>query len=130
VNAPDIDAYAVLGLPRGATLEEITARYRTLAQSAHPDRPGGDGARMTLLNQAYDLLRERVTEAQDPTLEKIKALVSGKSVQEIRRVRDDIRTHIRSFEQRGFDGRYAGALNDPRLARHRRELAYLDGLLA
>lgn len=60
----------------------------------------------------------------------IKQLVDGRPFAEIIRVRDEIKQHIRSFEERRHDGMYGGALNDPRLARHRAELIYLESLLA
>lgn len=40
---PDIDPYAVLGVPEHATAEEIKTAYRRLARRFHPDRnPGAD----------------------------------------------------------------------------------------
>jgi len=35
---PGGDAWAVLGVPRGATREEVTAAYRDLMKRYHPDR--------------------------------------------------------------------------------------------
>ena len=54
-----MDPYAVLGLPPGATPEQVTATYRDLAKRWHPDRGGGHDAerRMAEINGAYDLLR-------------------------------------------------------------------------
>ena len=54
-----MDPHAVLGLPPGATPEQVTATYRELAKRWHPDRGGGREAerRMAEINAAYDLLR-------------------------------------------------------------------------
>lgn len=46
-------AFAVLGLPLAATVDEIKAAYRRKAINAHPDR-GGDHAVMVRLNAAYE----------------------------------------------------------------------------
>ncbi len=48
--------YAVLGVGKDATLEEIKAAYRQLAQRWHPDRPDGDGERFKAIAAAYDVL--------------------------------------------------------------------------
>ncbi|MBA7707934.1 Chaperone protein DnaJ [subsurface metagenome] len=47
------DAYAVLGLPRTASLEEVKRNYKHLAAVFHPDKGGYDEA-MKLLNRAYE----------------------------------------------------------------------------
>jgi hypothetical protein len=54
-----MDPHAVLGLPPGATPEQVAATYRELAKRWHPDRNGGAAAerRMAEINAAYDLLR-------------------------------------------------------------------------
>lgn len=52
------DHWDTLGLQRGASADEVTRRYRQLAQDAHPDRGGSDAA-MAALNAARDAaLRE------------------------------------------------------------------------
>jgi DnaJ domain len=54
-----MDPHAVLGLPPGATPEQVAATYRELAKRWHPDRNRGAAAerRMAEINAAYDLLR-------------------------------------------------------------------------
>jgi DnaJ-like protein len=54
-----MDPHAVLGLPHGATPEEVAAAYRELAKRWHPDRNSGAAAeqRMAEINGAYELLR-------------------------------------------------------------------------
>ena len=49
---PLADAYAVLGLPDMASLEEVKRNYKRLAAVFHPDK-GGYQEAMVLLNRAY-----------------------------------------------------------------------------
>jgi len=53
---PLADAYAVLGLPQTATLEEVKRNYKRLAAVFHPDK-GGYKEAMVLLNNAYDEIK-------------------------------------------------------------------------
>ena len=48
-------ALSVLGLPPGATRQQIKRRYRALAKKHHPDR-GGDQRQMQRIIAAYELL--------------------------------------------------------------------------
>lgn len=53
------DPYAVLGVPRTASKEEIKKAYRTLAKKYHPDLHPNDAAaaeKMNEINQAYDMI--------------------------------------------------------------------------
>ena len=60
-----MDPYEVLGVTPQATLGEVTAAYRTMAQIFHPDRFAGAPEnvrseaerRMVALNQAYSMIR-------------------------------------------------------------------------
>ncbi len=53
-----MDPHAVLGLDRGASLDEAARAYRKLAKRHHPDRAGSEGERrMAELNVAYEMLR-------------------------------------------------------------------------
>lgn len=56
---PEIDPYAVLGVPRSATREEIARAYRTLAKRLHPDA-GTDAASvaMSRVNEAWQILSD------------------------------------------------------------------------
>jgi hypothetical protein len=53
------DPFAVLGVRRDASPEEVASAYRRLAKRWHPDRSGDRRAlgRMAEINAAYDLLR-------------------------------------------------------------------------
>lgn len=50
---PLADAYAILGLPQTASLEEVKKNYKGLAAVFHPDK-GGYKEAMVLLNNAYE----------------------------------------------------------------------------
>jgi len=50
------NAYAVLGLPQTASLEEVKRNYRRLALIFHPDMGGNDDA-MKLLNEAHEVIK-------------------------------------------------------------------------
>jgi len=49
-------AYAMLGLPQTASLEEVNRNYKRLAAVFHPDKGGYDEA-MKLLNRAYEQIQ-------------------------------------------------------------------------
>jgi len=55
---PLADAYAVLGLPQTASLEEVKRNYKNLAVIFHPDKPSGYQEAMVLLNKAYSRIKK------------------------------------------------------------------------
>lgn len=46
-------AYAILGLPKDAPIDEVKSRYRVLAKLYHPDMPGGYDEAFKILDRAY-----------------------------------------------------------------------------
>lgn len=52
-----MDYYNVLGVPRGASSEDIKKAYRKLAAVHHPDR-GGDTQQFQQLQEAYATLSD------------------------------------------------------------------------
>jgi len=58
-----MDYYKILGVPRGATEDEIKKAYRKLAMTHHPDR-GGDEEAFKKIKEAYEKLTSSDAYAQ------------------------------------------------------------------
>lgn len=58
------DYYHILGVGKTASEEEIKKAYRKLAHQYHPDKPGGDEKKFKEINEAYQILSDRVKRAQ------------------------------------------------------------------
>lgn len=52
------DYYQILGIPKGASKEEIKKAFRKLAHKYHPDKGGGDETKFKELNEAYQVLSD------------------------------------------------------------------------
>lgn len=52
------DYYEVLGIPKGASADEIKKAFRKLAVKYHPDKEGGDEAKFKEINEAYEVLKD------------------------------------------------------------------------
>jgi len=65
----NVEPYGVLGLPHGASLEEVRRAFRRLAQASHPDTNGPSGVdRFISVQGAYEAItRERQGAAYGPT---------------------------------------------------------------
>lgn len=50
------NAYQVLGVSRWDGKAQIKAAYRQMVKQYHPDA-GGDGTKIVLINEAYNLLK-------------------------------------------------------------------------
>jgi len=59
-----MDYYAVLGLPKNASQEQIKKQYRKLSLECHPDRPGGNANKFKELNEAYETLSDESKRTQ------------------------------------------------------------------
>ena len=58
------NAYETLGVPKGASDEEIKRAYRKLAAQHHPDKQGGDTAKFQEIQSAYETLSDPVKRQQ------------------------------------------------------------------
>jgi curved DNA-binding protein CbpA len=65
MNTTTLDPYATLGIPRGASEQQVRQAYRRLAKRYHPDlHPTVDATeRMQRVNQAWELLSSPVRRA-------------------------------------------------------------------
>jgi curved DNA-binding protein CbpA len=53
-----MNPYDVLGVPKDADEAAVKKAFRRKARESHPDRAGGSGERMALVNRAYDVLSD------------------------------------------------------------------------
>ena len=58
------DYYAILGVPRQASRDEIKKAFHKLAHKYHPDKKGGDEIKFKEVNEAYQILSDDRKRAQ------------------------------------------------------------------
>lgn len=58
------DYYKVLGVPKGASKDEIKKAFHKLAHKYHPDKAGGDEARFKEASEAYSVLSDEKKRAE------------------------------------------------------------------
>jgi molecular chaperone DnaJ len=56
--------YEILGVPKGASADEIKKAFRTLAHKYHPDKKTGDTEKFKELNEAYSVLSNEKKRAE------------------------------------------------------------------
>lgn len=61
------DYYEVLGVPKGASDDEIKSAFRKLAHKYHPDKKGGDEAKFKEVSEAYAVLSDKKRRAEYDT---------------------------------------------------------------
>lgn len=58
------DYYEILGVPRGASEEDVKKAYRKLAHLHHPDKTGGTDTKFKEINEAYQVLGNKEKRSQ------------------------------------------------------------------
>lgn len=58
------DYYAILGVERSASADDIKRAYRKLAHQHHPDKSGGNEEKFKKINEAYQILSDEKKKAQ------------------------------------------------------------------
>ncbi|HXY68079.1 MAG TPA: DnaJ domain-containing protein, partial [Gemmatimonadales bacterium] len=77
---PEKDFYAVLGVPSGATQDQVKRAYRKLAKKWHPDANPGDksaGERFKGITEAYSVLSDPQKRKQYDQLRRYGAFGGG-----------------------------------------------------
>lgn len=64
MSAAGPDLYALLGVERTATEEDLKKAYKRAALVAHPDKPGGSKEKFQAVNEAYTVLSNREARAE------------------------------------------------------------------
>jgi curved DNA-binding protein CbpA len=70
------DLYAILGVSRAATSQEIQTAYRELAKSLHPDKNPHGTALMAEVNAAYAILKDPAKRRRYDLESKVKPFVA------------------------------------------------------
>lgn len=77
-----VDYYAVLGVPKSASTDEIKRAYRKLATRHHPDR-AGSGDKIVLINEAYATLKDANSRAKYDAYHAVYFSVVGKTAHKV-----------------------------------------------
>lgn len=117
------DYYAVLGVQRHASADEIKKAFRRLTKEWHPDRHPGDETareRYTLINQAYGTLSDATARARYDTAQRMQAGMELTQNFDVRSARDllsnvfgDVFGSRRNKRRRGRDLRYTLTIGLP-----------------
>ena len=108
--------YDILGVPTGASQNEIREAYRKLAMKLHPDRPNGDAEAFLPVQTAYDVLGDKKKRARydetgdvedrhfnDRVDDKMMQLFNGMLSEENEIVGDAV-SQMRQMIQHGIEG--------------------------
>ena len=94
--------YDILGLPRGASPQDIKTAYRKLAMEHHPDR-GGDEAMFQKISQAYETLSDPNKRARYDDEINIQAQFSSGQHRSFEDIHDMFNTMFRGGPGNPFD---------------------------
>lgn len=55
-SSPSVDHYAILGIQKDASMNEVHAAYKKRALDSHPDKPGGSNEAFVKVRDAFEVL--------------------------------------------------------------------------
>lgn len=96
-----MDPYKVLGIARGAAIDQVKKAYRKLASQHHPDRQGGDTQRFQEIQAAY----EKIVSGQ---ADQPRHFHWGGNSPDFQDMQDILRRNLHDF-----DNMHAGAVRNP-----------------
>eukprot|EP00434_Breviolum_minutum_P026378 symbB.v1.2.023321.t1/scaffold2124.1/size88503/3 len=63
-KSPSVDHYAILGIQKDASTDEVHAAYKKRALDSHPDKPGGSNEAFLKVRDAFEVLSKPSTRAR------------------------------------------------------------------